>query len=110
MKWDKSIERQEIQLNYYNTRMIYFQNQEIIKDLKRIKYNNIFLSLNVDEIEESLELISEKIQILTNNMNLYHLNFLYFNLSFYLSLLQEKITVNLAKNKNYTLYNEIQFY
>jgi hypothetical protein len=32
-----------------------------VKDLKRIKYNNIFLSLNVDEIEDSLELNPEKL-------------------------------------------------
>jgi hypothetical protein len=32
-----------------------------VKGLKRIKYNNIFLNLNVDEIEDALELIPEKI-------------------------------------------------
>ncbi len=36
--------------------MIYFENQEIVKNLKSIKYNNIFLNLNVDEIEDALEL------------------------------------------------------
>ncbi len=48
--------------------MIYFQNQDIVKGLKSIKYNNIFLILNVDEIEDALELIPEKMQILTNNL------------------------------------------
>jgi hypothetical protein len=32
-----------------------------VKDLKRIKNSNIFLDLNVDEIEDALELIPEKI-------------------------------------------------
>jgi hypothetical protein len=36
--------------------MIYFENREIVKNLKSIKYNNIFLNLNVDEIEDALEL------------------------------------------------------
>ncbi len=31
MNWDKSIDRLEIQLNFYSTSMIYFQNQEIVK-------------------------------------------------------------------------------
>ena len=57
--WDKSIERQELQLKYYNTRMIYFQNQDIVKSLKGIKYNNICINLNVDEIENELDIISE---------------------------------------------------
>ncbi len=51
--------------------MIYFQNQEFVNCLKRIKYNNIFINLEVDEIEDDLELVSEKIQILSNNMELF---------------------------------------
>ncbi len=39
--------------------MIFFENQKIVKDLNRIKYNNIFFNLNVDEIEEDLEIIPE---------------------------------------------------
>ncbi len=39
--------------------MIYFQNQEIVKKLKEIKYNNIFLNLDVDEIEDELNIIPE---------------------------------------------------
>ena len=37
--------------------MIFFENQEIVKNLKSIKYYNIFLNLNVDEIEEDSEII-----------------------------------------------------
>ena len=57
LNWDKSIETQEIQLNYYNTNMIFYENKEIVKNIKSVKYNNIFLNLNVDEIEEDSEII-----------------------------------------------------
>jgi hypothetical protein len=30
-----------------------------VKKLKGIKYNNIFINLNVDEIEDELDIISE---------------------------------------------------
>ncbi len=53
--------------------MIYFQTQEIVKGLKGIKYNNIFLNLNVDDIEDILEIIPEYIQIFTNNMEIFEL-------------------------------------
>ncbi len=39
--------------------MIFFENQEIVKNLKSIKYYNIFLNLNVDEIEDNLEMYPE---------------------------------------------------
>ena len=39
--------------------MIFFENQEIVKNLKSIKYNNIFLNLNVDEIEDNLKINPE---------------------------------------------------
>ncbi len=42
-----------------------------MKGLKRIKYSNIFQNLNVDEIEDTLDLIQEKIFILLNNMKLF---------------------------------------
>ncbi len=51
--------------------MIYFQNQEIVKGFKEIKYNNIFLNIDVDEIVDDLEIIPEKIQIFTNNIDLF---------------------------------------
>ncbi len=34
--------------------MIFFENQEIVKNLKSVKYYNIFENLNVDEIEDAL--------------------------------------------------------
>ncbi len=54
MNWDKKIEKQEIQLNYYSTNMIYFQNQEIVRNIGKIKYNNIFLDINVEENENNI--------------------------------------------------------
>ncbi len=31
--------------------MIFFKNQDIVKSNNRLKYNNIFLDINVDEYE-----------------------------------------------------------
>ena len=39
--------------------MIFYENKEIVKNIKSVKYNNIFLNLNVDEIEDNLEIIPE---------------------------------------------------
>jgi hypothetical protein len=47
-------------------------------------------------MEECSEINSEKILILTNNINLFDINCLYFNLSFYMSLFEEKIIINIA--------------
>ena len=39
--------------------MIFFENKEIVMNIKSVKYNNMFLNLNVDEIEDNLEIIPE---------------------------------------------------
>ena len=39
--------------------MIFYENKEIVKNVKSVKYNNIFLNLNVDEIEDNLEMYPE---------------------------------------------------
>ncbi len=59
MNWDECIEREEIYLNFYSTSMIYFQNRDIVKKKREIKYNNIFLDIDVDEIEDDLEIIPD---------------------------------------------------
>ncbi len=58
IQWDEKIERQEIQLNYYSTSMIYVQNQEIVRNIGKIKYNNIFLDINVEDNENNIAIDS----------------------------------------------------
>ncbi len=51
--------------------MIYFQNHNTVKNVNSLKYNNIFLDIDVDENEENKEIMEDQIQILTNNLELY---------------------------------------
>ena len=76
--------------------MIFYQNKDIVKKIKEEKYNNLYLNLDVEDIENDTDVIPHYIDMIENNLESFHQKKLIFNSSFYLSLFQEKIIINIA--------------
>ena len=57
-----------------------------MKKIKEEKYNNLFLNLDVEDIENDSDVIPHYIDMIENNLESFHKKKLIFNSSFYLSL------------------------
>ncbi len=52
--------------------MIYFQNRDTVKNVHRLKYNKLFIDIDVEEMEENKEIMEDQIQIFINNIELFN--------------------------------------